>query len=87
MSNLKSLKSRREESFAKFANKTLTNPKYLHWFPLKNSRRLTRGTQKYKEEQAVGNRLYNSPIFAMRRLLNGNESPDNVDLTGLFNAP
>ena len=83
-----SLKDRRERQFAKFAKKASENDKYKHWFPKNPTERITRKTLVYKEEKATGNRLYNSPIFAMRRLLNNSQSPlDNVDLTGLFNMP
>ena len=87
LSGLKTLKQRREEAFSKFANKTAKNPKYGHWFPLKEKRRHTRGGNTYKEETAVGNRLYNSPIYAMRRLLNNTESERTIDLSGIFNEP
>ena len=84
---LTTLKERREAAFEKFARKAVKNPKYNHWFPLKENLRQTRHSNLYKEEKAVGNRLFNSPIFAMRRLLNGNKVQEEVDLTGLFNAP
>ena len=85
---IESLKDRRERQFAKFAKKASENDKYKHWFPKNPTERITRKTLVYKEEKATGNRLYNSPIFAMRRLLNNSQSPlDNVDLTGLFNMP
>ena len=85
ISGLPSLKDRRIKAFQKFAKNTLENLKYRHWFPLKNQTRDTRSVA--KEEKAIGNRLYNSPVFAMRRFLNQTESPDIPDLTGLFNNP
>ena len=87
ISGLTSLKDRRIESFKKFAHKTVTNAKYSHWLPKNPSERLNRNTALYKEETAIGNRLYNSPIFAMRRLLNDSTTRDHIDLSGLFNSP
>ena len=87
MSGLPSLEDRRTKAFQKFARNTLENPKYSHWFPAKNQTRDTRSVAKFKEEKAIGNRLYNSPVFAMRRFLNRTETPDIPDLTGLFNNP
>ena len=87
MSGLASLKDRRIESFKKFTHKTIKNAKYSHWIPTNPSERQTRNTAIYKEEKAKGNCLYNSPIFAMRRLLNDSTNRDQVDLSGLFNSP
>ena len=87
LSNLKTLKERREISFEKFARTTVKNPKYAHWFPKNPAIRSGRNTKIYKEEIANGNRLYNSPIFAMRRLLNDTKTIDQIDLSGLFNTP
>ena len=81
MSTLIPLSERRQISFEKFANKTSKNPKYQHWCPKKENIRLTRSTGQDIEEIASGNRLYNSPIFTMRRLLNGNNTLDTVDMT------
>ena len=67
-----------------FANCKKT--KYSHWLPLNPAERRTRNTSVYKVEKAIGNRLYNSPIYAVRRLLNGSKSQEQVDLSGLFNA-
>ena len=88
-SGLPMLKERRAKAFERFAFKTAKNEKYSHWFPLKDNIRQTRSTAVYKEEKAVGNRLFNSPIFAMRRILNNSSSnySDQVDLTGIFNVP
>ena len=70
MSGLDTLLVRRSNTFEKFTRKTLENQKYSHWFPLNNNKRWTRHSVAYKEEIAVTYRLYKSPIFAMRRLLN-----------------
>ena len=87
ISGLQTLKDRRVSSFQKFTSKTIKNPKYNHWFPERIVTRFTRSSAKYLEEKAVGNRLYNSPIFAMRRLLNNTETPEIIDMSGLFNLP
>ena len=89
MAQLPTLKERRIKAFERFTFKTAKNEKYKHWFPLKENIRGTRTPHVYKEEQAAGNRLYNSPIFAMRRLLNGTSvlKIEQIDMTGIFNAP
>ena len=87
MSGLRSLEDRRRTRFEKFTKNTLKNPKYSHWFPPNNNTRSGRHTHKYLEERSNGNRLYNSPIFAMRRFLNQTEDRLATDLTGLFNSP
>ena len=66
----------------------LKNPKYAKkWFPKKDIQRVNRHTTPFVEELAKGNRLYNSPVFAMRRILNGNQTSSEIDLTGIFNEP
>ena len=88
VSSLESLTSRRESNLKKFAEKTQKNTKYTEsWFPPNQSVRHNRFTNPYLEETTTGNRLYKSPIFAMRRLLNGNHINEDIDLTGLFNDP
>lgn len=89
MAQLPTLKERRIKAFERFTFKTAKNEKYKHWFPLKENIRGTRTPDVYKEEQAAGKRLYNSPIFAMRRLLNGTSvlKIEQIDMTGIFNAP
>ena len=68
-----------------FAEKTLKNVKYApRWFPKRDLVRLNRNTSPFLEERAEGDRLYKSPLFAMRRYLNGNRVAEEVDLTGLF---
>ena len=87
LSGLASLKDRRTIAFEKFATNISKNRKYVHWFPYRLPTRNMRSTATYLEEKSVGNRLYNSPIFAMRRFLNKTESPEIVDMSGLFNDP
>ena len=89
LSKLDSMEDRRVKLFDKFTKKTLENPKYQHWFPLKTCIRDTRVIRPYIEERATSVRLYRSPIYAMRRLLNDKipVETDPKDLTGLYNAP
>jgi hypothetical protein len=68
-SGLDTLQTRREKALSTFANKCL-NGNYSHWFPLNTAAGRTRESLKFKEEYARCDRLRNSPIFAMRRLLN-----------------
>ena len=87
-SNLSRLEQRRVIAFQKFTNKTVKNTKYANWFPKREIIKETRNTSIYLEELAVGDRLYNSPLFAMRRYLNNTESHRQTsDLTGIFNTP
>ena len=69
-----SLRARRIQLADKFATKGTTNPRFQYWFSLKATRTSTRtakGQELYKEEKARCDRLFNSPIFYMRRRLNG----------------
>ena len=87
MSGLQTLEERRVNSFDKFTKNTAKNPKYNHWFPINPAERTGRNTNKYLEETATGTRLYNSPIFSMRRHLNRTSTLEQIDLTGFFNLP
>ena len=54
-----------------FATKTSANPSYSDWFPLKADQGYPlRRPLIYEEEFAAENRLFNSPLYRMRRLLN-----------------
>ena len=83
------MEERRIRQFEKFTKKTSENPKYTGWFPLKEQVRDTRKPRPYREERASSDRLYRSPLFAMRRLLNDKPAitADPNDLTGAYNAP
>ena len=72
-SGLKKLEDRRTLQFNRFAENTLKNQKYNHWFPPNNNLRYGRHTHRYLEETSSGNRLYKSPIYAMRKYLNKTE--------------
>ena len=68
---LKSLQQRRDDRCLKFARKCLANDRFKSWFPVNVIARPTRSHLPYREDFARTKRLYNSPLFHMRRLLNG----------------
>ena len=86
-SGLNALATRRETMFERFTKNNLEIPKYKDWFPLKTDIRETRKVRPYLEERATSNRLYRSPLYAMRRLLNEKPpvEPELDNLTGAFN--
>ena len=91
-SGLQTLKARRETAVIKFAQKTEKNPIYEHWFCRNEIRSNTRNPKTYTEKFAQSNRLYMSPMFHMRRLLNNTpcepeEQLEIMDLSYLFNEP
>ena len=65
------LEERRKVAIEKFAQKTAAG-NYHHWFP-KNGIGRTRNALEYKEDYARTDRLRKTPIFHMRRVLNGRE--------------
>ena len=69
---MESLKIRREKLSLKFARKCVANEKTKHMFPLKKKRHQmkTRDQEIYKVQYAKTERLKNSPIIYMQRLLN-----------------
>ena len=70
-SELKTMKERRDEAFKTFAKKTSMNPDHVGWFPTHDERPYKlRKEPKYIEEHATTDRLYRSPLYAMRRYLN-----------------
>ena len=73
VSGLEKLQARRDNRCRKFASKCLENDRFREWFPLNTIARPTRGRLNYVETFARTKRLYNSPIFHMRRLLNGKD--------------
>ena len=71
MAGIASLKTRRENAFIKFTTTISNNKRYSDWFPLNEDRGLNLRREKtYKEIYARTERLYNSPLFNMRRTLN-----------------
>ena len=73
-SELQPLKSRREAAVLKFAKKASENPIYSHWFKKNIPQTNTRNPNIFKEKFAKTSRLYNSPLYAMRRVLNNTPS-------------
>ena len=67
------LRERRIRLTDKFAQKCLQNDRFKAWFPENEGRRSARQGEKYKEFFAKTDRLKNSPLFYMRRRLNGKE--------------
>ena len=70
---IQTLRKRRIELTDKFARKCLSSERFKCWFPLRTGRISARSQEKYVEERAKCDRLKNSPIFYMRRRLNGKE--------------
>ena len=69
--NVTTLRERRIQFTDKFAEKCASSERFKHWFPLADGRRSGRNSDKYKEFFAKNDRLKNSPLFYMRRRLNG----------------
>ena len=65
------LRERRISLTDKFARKCLTSDRFRCWFPLADGRQSGRNSDKYKEFFARSDRLKNSPLYYMRRRLNG----------------
>ena len=70
MTGLQSLRERREARFTKFAVKAASNPRYAGWFPRVQHSRTLRSRPPYQEFQARTSRLFNSPLYDLRRRLN-----------------
>ena len=75
MAGLQTLRERRIERCDAFAAKCIQSTRFEEWFPKvpDTGRRTRRGGGEYVEEYARCNRLYNSPLFYMRRRLNGGQ--------------
>ena len=68
---IQSLEKRREAAFVKFAHNLSTSERFSKWFPLTSETNINlRSKKKFKEEFARTDRLFNSPLFSMRRELN-----------------
>ena len=82
------MKARWEEAVLKFANKLVESNRFRDLFPLNNAERTnTRNRKKYLEETSRTSRLYDSPLFFLRRLLNeqNEEDIEDADFVDLFN--
>ena len=70
-SGLELLSVRRDAICLKFAKKCVQNPRYAHWFPLKDGSDYNlRKRLVYKEDYTATERGWKSPLFSMRRILN-----------------
>ena len=71
ISGLKTLEERRVEAFRNFTLNVVKNERYNSWFPKTQESSVNlRDRKKYVEKFARTERLYSSPLFQMRRLLN-----------------
>ena len=74
LAGVPTLRERRIIQCDKFASKCAASPRFEHWFPVREVRgRNTRNKEKYVEQYARCKRLFNSPLYYMRRRLNGKE--------------
>ena len=75
LSGLDRLSLRRGKAVDRFALKLVNSDRFEHLFPERPSAQCrSRGSRKYEEQNARTERLFNSPIFYMRRRLNELES-------------
>ena len=65
------LRQRRVDQCDKFSAACIKGGRFSHWFPRKTGRRSSRGGEQYLESFARCKRLQDSPLFFMRRRLNG----------------
>ena len=73
VASVKTLRDRRIHLTDKFAAKAASDPRFCHWFPRTTGRRSARNKEVYEERFAKCERLKNSPLYYMRRRLNGKE--------------
>ena len=69
----KSMSDRREDACAAFSKSLLNSERFKTFFPEKEypeNAAVTRNRRMYQEDFARTNRLFNSPLYAMRRYLN-----------------
>ena len=71
LSGLTTLRERRIQQCNKFAHKCADSDRFEHWFPHREGGRATRAREEFVEEFARCDCLYNSPIYYMRRRLDG----------------
>ena len=88
MSGNQTMKDRRINACKKFATGLSKSERYKYLLPLNTREGMgTRRGKKFCEEFSRTNRLYNSPLFFMRRLLNElyeEENEDEETLADLF---
>ena len=74
LAGVSTLRQRRIEAADKFASKCAGSDCFARWFPLRQAGRAgVRRGEKYLEEFARCDRLKNTPIFYMRRRMNGKQ--------------
>ena len=73
--DLQTLDERREQLCLTFAKRASKHPKFMHFFPLnqKSHQMNTRNVEKFKVQYAHTERLKNSAIIYMQKLLNEHE--------------
>jgi hypothetical protein len=69
LAGIETLAERRARAVEKFAKKSYEG-RFAHWFPENPATRRTRGSKKFQESYARCDRLKNTPIFHMRRIMN-----------------
>ena len=68
---ISSLKARREAAFLNFTKSLLLNDRYVDWFPVTEDTHVNlRNKKHYTEFYARTERMYNSPLYSMRRAMN-----------------
>ena len=65
------LRARCIELTDKFAEKCTVSARFSPWFPHRDAPRRTRNPEIFREDYARCERLKNSPVYYMRRRLNG----------------
>ena len=71
MADLQTLRKRRIECCNHFDAKCVASPRFEGCLPRRSGGRITRRKEELMEEYATCDRLFNSPLFYMRRRLNG----------------
>ena len=74
VSGVISLKERRDARGDKFAARCLSNPRFAVWFQRHVPARPTRKPLEFEETRARTKRLADSPLYHLRRRLNGKET-------------
>ena len=92
-SGLETLHDRRQKLLQSFAVKLSKNKNYDSLLPLNESRLSARNPKVYKELYTKTDRLYSSPLYTIRRILNNTPKSDRfnnprlIDLSSIFNDP
>ena len=73
LAGVTTLRERRIQACDKFAKKCLGSGRFSKWFPVRTGRASARRGEVFTEEFARCDRLKNSPLFYMRRRLNGKD--------------